>query len=49
MLSEACEALDLRPLSQDLDLLHNVLYEGVWNRYTLLEEKKKRGKEGDAE
>lgn len=49
MLSEACEALDLLPLSQDLDLLHNVLYEGVWNRYTLLEEKKKRGKEGDAE
>ena len=49
MLSEACDALDLLPLSQDLDLLHNVLYEGVWNRYTLLEEKKKRGKEGDAE
>ena len=45
MLSESCEALDLLPLSQDLDLLQNVLYEGVWNRYALLEEKKKGGKE----
>lgn len=45
MLSETCEAMDLLPLSQDLELLHNVVYEGVWNRYALLEEKKKGGKE----
>ena len=45
MLSHACEAMDLLPLSQDIDLLHNVVYEGVWNRYALLAEKKKGGKE----
>ena len=45
MLSEACQAMDLLPLSQDIELLHNVVYEGVWNRYALLEEKKKGGKE----
>ena len=37
--------LSHQDLKQDLDLLRNVLYSGVWQRYLLKQEKTKR-KEG---
>ena len=33
---------------QDLDILRNVLYSGVWQRYTLLNEKKLKQRKEDA-
>ncbi len=41
MLAAASEALDALPLERDLDLIRNVLYEGVWNRYVLMHNSKK--------
>ena len=45
LISEAAESFEILPLEQDLDLLRNVIYSGVWQRYTLKTEQKKR-KEG---
>ena len=39
-LSEAAAHFELLPLEKDLDLLRNVLYSGVWQRYWLLNQKK---------
>ncbi|MBR2287911.1 MAG: hypothetical protein IJ865_06665, partial [Clostridia bacterium] len=51
MMESACSAFRLLPLEKDLDLLENVLYSGVWNRYVFIREnrKKKDGKEGEAD
>ena len=46
MMAVASEALEDLPLEKDLDLIRNVLYEGVWNRYTLLQAGKK-GENGE--
>lgn len=45
LIAEAAQSFEVLPLEQDLDLLRNVLYSGVWQRYTMMTEKKKR-KEG---
>lgn len=45
LISEAAESFELLPLEQDLDLLRNVIYSGVWQRYTMIMEKRQR-KEG---
>lgn len=39
-IAEAAEAFEILPLEQDLDLLRNILYSGVWQRYNQLEEKR---------
>ena len=44
LVAEATESFEILPLEQDLDLLRNVLYSGVWQRYTL-KTKQMRGKE----
>lgn len=44
-IAEASESFEVLPLEQDLGLLRNVIYSGVWQRYTLKQEKEKR-KEG---
>ena len=45
LIAEAAQSFELLPLEQDLDLLRNVIYSGVWQRYTLITERKNR-KEG---
>lgn len=45
LIAEAAESFEILPLEQNLDLLRNVLYSGVWQRYMLKTEKQKR-KEG---
>ena len=47
MIGEATEYFEMLPLEKDLDLLRNVLYSGVWQRYHLLKKRreKKEGKE----
>ena len=51
MLSDASEQMDLLPLEKDRDLLENVIYRGVWNRYGLMKqaEGRKKEKEGKVE
>ena len=52
-IADAAEAFELLPLEQDLPLLRNVLYSGVWQKYELktgIKRKKKRKEENqDAE
>ncbi len=45
LIAEAAESFEILPLEQDLDLLRNVLYSGVWQRYVLKTEKKQRKEE----
>ena len=45
-MAEAAKAFEFLPLEKDLDLMRNVIYSGVWQRYTLKTEKVK-GKEED--
>ena len=45
LIAEGAQSFEVLPLEQDLDLLRNILYSGVWQRYTLITEKKRR-KEG---
>ena len=44
LIAEAAGSFEILPLEQDLDLLRNVLYSGVWQRY-ILKTEKKQGKE----
>ena len=44
LIAEAAESFEILPLEQDLPLLRNVLYSGVWQRY-ILKTEKKPGKE----
>jgi len=40
LISDATEAFEILPLEEDLGLLRNILYSGVWQRYVLRVEKK---------
>ena len=44
LIAEATEHFEFLPLEKDLDILRNILYSGVWQRYVLLM-KKRYGKE----
>ncbi len=46
MMGRAKEALDLLPLEKDVDLIQNVIYDGVWNRYTMILGRRKGGQGG---
>ena len=48
LIAEAAECFEILPLEQDLDILRNILYSGVWQRYTLITEKDKRKEESHA-
>lgn len=47
LIAEATEAFELLPLEKDLDLLRNVLYSGVWQRYNALRQRNKKEKNHD--
>ena len=42
LIAGAAESFEILPLEKDLDLLRNILYSGVWQRYTLKTEKANR-------
>ena len=44
LIADAAECFEILPLEQDLDLLRNILYSGVWQRYTLITEKASKSK-----
>lgn len=41
-IGEAATAFERLPLEQDLDLLRNILYSGVWTRWAAREEKRSK-------
>lgn len=49
LISEAAESVEILPLEQDLDLLRNVIYSGVWQRFTLKTSQKERKEDAHAE
>lgn len=42
LVAEAAEAFELLPLEQDLPILRNILYSGVWQRYEIKTGKKRK-------
>jgi len=42
LMAEAAEAFELLPLEQDLDILRNIIYSGVWQRYTMKQNQRSR-------
>ena len=49
LIAEASQSFEILPLEQDMDLLRNVIYSGVWQRYLLRQEKTKRKEEANGE
>lgn len=49
LIADAAESFEVLPLEQDLDLLRNVIYSGVWQRYNLKTEQRKRKEDAHAE
>ena len=45
LIADAAESFELLPLEQDLDILRNIIYSGVWQRYCLITERKNRKEE----
>ena len=45
MMAEAAEYFEMLPLEKDLDLLRNVVYSGVWQRYYGMRRQKKKERE----
>ena len=49
LVAEAAQSFEVLPLEKDLDLLRNVIYSGIWQRYILITEKKNRKEDAHAE
>ena len=49
LIADAAGCFEILPLEQDLDILRNILYSGVWQRYTLITEKAGRKEESHGE
>ena len=45
-LGEAAEAFEALPLEKDLNLMRNILYSGIWQRYNAYMMKKERHEHG---
>lgn len=42
LMAEATEPFELLPLEKDIDILRNILYSGVWQRYQLIQNRKSK-------
>jgi len=40
MISECCKAFELLPIINDVEILRNILYSGVWTKYELVKAKR---------
>ena len=45
MIAECCAEFEKLPCLVDVDILRNILYDGVWGRYRAIQEKRMKGKE----
>ncbi len=46
MIADAAERFEILPLEQDLDILRNILYSGVWQKYAMIMNRQQKRKEG---
>lgn len=44
LIAEATEAFEYLPLEKDLEILRNVMYSGIWQRYVFLQDQKEKEK-----
>ena len=44
MMGECSAEFEKLPCLADIDILRNILYDGVWNRYRLIQKKKQEDK-----
>ncbi|MDO4478949.1 MAG: DUF5685 family protein [Lachnospiraceae bacterium] len=42
MLADAARAFEILPIVQDVDILRNILYSGVWTRYGMIKQKREQ-------
>ncbi|MBR2823094.1 MAG: hypothetical protein IKE24_05370 [Clostridia bacterium] len=42
MIGEACDVFEALPLEKDMDILRNILYSGVWQRFEAMRSKKEK-------
>ena len=42
MMSECCKEFEQLPILQNVDILRNILYSGVWCRYEIVREKREK-------
>ena len=49
LIADAAESFEFLPLEQDLPVLRNILYSGVWQRWIIKTERMKRKEEAHAE
>ncbi len=45
MLSECCKEFEQLPILENVEILRNILYSGVWGRYEMIHEKRRRAGE----
>ena len=48
MMSECCKAFELLPIINDISILRNILYSGVWSRYEIVRNKRNKEEENHA-
>ena len=49
MIGECARNFEILPCILDVDILRNILYDGVWKHYRKIQEKKSEEKEDDKE
>ncbi len=42
MISECCKEFEKLPILENVEILRNILYSGVWGRYEAVREKRKK-------
>ena len=47
MMSECCREFERLPILENVEILRNILYSGVWGRYEAVREKRSRGRQGE--
>lgn len=47
-ISDCCKTFELLPIINDIDILRNILYSGVWSRYELVKNKRNKKEESNA-
>ena len=48
LIADAAESFEILPLEQDLDIMRNIIYSGIWQRYLLKKERGRRKEESHA-
>jgi hypothetical protein len=49
MISECCREFEKLPILENVDILRNILYSGIWSRYEMVHEKRRKNREANGE